>query len=258
MISDTGINMAQDKVQTVLEWKSPKSQEGVQAFMGVANFYRSFIKNFSKVAKPLLDTTSEQFKRKNWRWSDLCKKVFEALKQRFTMAVVLYYYNPILPIIGETEASDFAIGVVLSQKEDRVQPVAVYSRKMSATELNDNIHDKEMLAMVSAFNECRRYLEEAEHPILVFSVHRNLKYFTTTKGLNRRQSRLAQEVGGYDFKIVYRPGNLNGKPDALSWQPEYRPQKGDRGDNGLQPISLVLKPEQFVSEIILDNIGIQQ
>ena len=257
MISDTGINMAQDKVQTVLEWKRPKSQKEVQAFMGFANFYRRFIKDFSKLAKPLTDTTAEQFKGKNWRWSELCEKAFEALKQRFTTAPVLRHYDPTLPIIVETDASDFAIGAVLLQKEDRVQPVAFYSRKMTATELNYDIHDKEMLAIVSAFKEWRRYLEGAEHPILVFSDHKNLEYFTTTKVLNRRQARWAQELAGYDFKIVYRPGNLNGKPDALSRRPEYRPEKGDSSENGLQPISLVLKPEHFVLEMTLEDIGVR-
>jgi hypothetical protein len=62
MISDMGINMAQDKVQTILEWERPKSHKEVQAFMGFTNFYRYFIKDFSKLAKPLIDTTSEQFK----------------------------------------------------------------------------------------------------------------------------------------------------------------------------------------------------
>jgi hypothetical protein len=80
MISDTGINMAQDKVQTVLEWEYPKSHKEVQAFMGLANFDHHFIKEFSKLAKPLTDTTSEQFKGKNWQWSDLCKTAFEVLK----------------------------------------------------------------------------------------------------------------------------------------------------------------------------------
>jgi hypothetical protein len=143
--------------------------------MGFANFYRRFIKDFSKLAKPLTDTTSEQFKGKNWRWSELWEKAFEARKQRFTMAPVLCHYNLVLPIIVETDASHFAIGVVLLQKEDRVQPVAFYSRKMTPTELNYNIHDKEMLAIVSAFKEWRRYLEGAEYPILVFSDHKNLE-----------------------------------------------------------------------------------
>jgi hypothetical protein len=77
----------------------------------------------------------------------------EALKQGFNMAPVLGHYDLTLPIIVETDAPDFAIGAVLSQKEDRVEPVAFYSRKMSAIELNYDIHDKEMLAIVSAFKE---------------------------------------------------------------------------------------------------------
>jgi hypothetical protein len=153
MISDTGINMAQDKVQTILEWEYPTSQKEVQALMGFTNFYYRFIKDFSKLAKPLTDTTSEQFKGKNWQASDLCEKAFQVLKQKFTMAPVLRHYNPTLPIIVEMDASDFAIGAVLLQKEDRVQSVAFYFRKMTATELKYNIYNKEILAIVSFFKE---------------------------------------------------------------------------------------------------------
>jgi hypothetical protein len=74
--------------------------------------------------------------------------------------------------------------VVLSQQENRVQPVAFYSRTITATEYNYDIYDKEMSAIVPAFKEWRRYLEGAEHSILVFSDHKNLEYFTTTKVLN--------------------------------------------------------------------------
>jgi hypothetical protein len=114
------------------------------------------------------------------------------------------------------DASDSAIGVVLLQKEDRVYPVAFYSRKMTATELNYDIHKKEMLAIISSFNEWRRYLEGAEYSILVFSDHKILEYFTRTKVVNRRRARWAWELAGYDCKIVYYPGNLNEKPDARS------------------------------------------
>jgi hypothetical protein len=88
--------------------------------MGFTNFYCHFIKDFSKLAKPLTDPTSEQFKGKNWRWSDLCETAFAALKQRFTMAPVLLHDDSTLPIIVEMDASDFAIGAVLSSKEDWV------------------------------------------------------------------------------------------------------------------------------------------
>jgi len=83
-----------------------------------------------------------------------------------------------------------------------------------------------MLAVVSAFKEWRRYLEGARFQIIVYTDHKNLEYFATAKVLNWRQARWTQELAGYDFKIVYRPGTQNGKPDALSRRPEYRPLKG--------------------------------
>jgi hypothetical protein len=107
----------------------------------------------------------------------------------FNMVLVLWHYDPILPIIVEIDASDFETGAVLLQKKYRVQPVAFYSRNMTATELNYDIHDKEMLAIVLSFKEWRRYLESAEHSILVFSDHKNLVYFTMMKVLNHYQVR---------------------------------------------------------------------
>jgi hypothetical protein len=87
------------------------------------------------------------------------------------------------------DTSNCTIEVVLSQKEDRGQLVAFYSRKMITIELNYDIHNKEMLAIVSSFKEWRRYLEGAEDSILVFSDYKNLEYFTTTKVLNCCQAR---------------------------------------------------------------------
>jgi hypothetical protein len=121
--------------------------------MGFANIYCCFSKDFSNLVKPLMDTSSEQFKGKNRRWSDLCKMAFEVLKHRFTKTPVLWPYDLTLPIIVDTAASDFALGAVLSQKEDRGQPVAFYSRKITATELNYDIHNKKMLAIISSFQE---------------------------------------------------------------------------------------------------------
>jgi hypothetical protein len=108
------------------------------------------------------------------------------LKQRFIMAPVLCHYDLILPIIVETDVSDIAIGAVQSQNEEKVQLVSFYSRKMPATELNYDIYDKEMLAIVSAFNKWRRCSEGAEYPIVVLSNYKNMEYSTTTKVLKPR------------------------------------------------------------------------
>ena len=125
--------------------------------------------------------------------------------------------------------------------------MAFHSQKFSPAEINYKIHDKELLAIVDVFKHWHRYLEGAAHQVQVFSVHQNLEYFTTTKVLNRRQACWAQELASIDFKIFYRPGTKNGKPDVLSRRPEYRPEKGKGED---QPIMTVLHPRHFASTFI--------
>jgi len=131
-------------------------------------------------------------------------------------------------VIIETDASDFAIGAILSQRDEErcLHPVAFHSRKFQPAEINYEIHDKELLAVVDAFKHWQRYCEGATHQVQVYSDHQNLEYFTTTEVLNRRQARWAQELAGINFRIYYRPGTQNGKPDALSSRSEYSPEKG--------------------------------
>jgi hypothetical protein len=105
------------------------------------------------------------------------------------MAPDLRHYDLTLPIILETDASDFAIEAVRSQKVCRVRPVAFYSRQMSAKELNKDIDHTEILVIKSAFKEWRCYLEGAKNPILVFADHKHLEYLTTTKVYNCHQAR---------------------------------------------------------------------
>ena len=90
-------------------------------------------------------------------------------------------------------------------------------------EISYEIHHKELLAIVDTFKHWRRHCEGAMNQVQVFSDHQNLEYFTTTKILNRCQAQWAQELSGIDFRIYYRPGNGNGKPDALSRRSDYRP-----------------------------------
>jgi hypothetical protein len=242
MIGRKGVRMSPEKVEGVLEWKPPKSLVEVQQFLGFANFYRRFIQDYSRIARPLTELTKGD--GKNWLWTDEAERAFTEPKQRFTSASILAHFDPARQVIVETDASDFALGAVLSQRDDenRLHPVAFHSRKFSPAEINYEIHDKELLAVVDSFKHWRRYLKGAAYQVQVFSDHQNLEYFTTTKVLNRRQARWAQELSGIDFKIFYRPGTKNGKPDALSRRPEYRPEKGGGED---QPITTVLHSRHF-------------
>jgi len=227
VIGRNGIRMSNDKVEAVLGWKTPGSLTEVQSILGFANFYRRFIRNYSRVARPLTELTRKE-SGKEWGWNQEAEAAFRELKHRFTTAPILAHFDPKKPVIIETDASDFALGAVLSQRSEEgwLHPVAFHSRKFQPAEINYESHDKELLAIVDAFKHWRRYCQRATHQVQVFSDHHNLEYFTTTKVLNRRQARWAQELAGIDFQIYYHPGTQNGKPDALSRRPEYRPERG--------------------------------
>jgi hypothetical protein len=252
VIGREGIKMSEEKVKGVLEWRSPASLVETQAFLGFANFYRRFIKDYSRVARPITELTKKS--AKDWKWTPEAEQAFTELKNRFTSAPILAHFDPEQPVIVETDASDFALGSILSQrnKENRLHPVAFHSRKFTSAEINYEIHDKELLAIVDSFKHWRRYLEGAAHQVQVFSDHQNLEYFTTTKVLNRRQARWAQELAGIDFKIYYRPGSKNGKPDALSRRSEYRPEKGGSES---QPITTVLHKSHFAESESIQLAG---
>jgi hypothetical protein len=103
--------------------------------------------------------------------------------------------------------------------------VAFLSRKLSDIERNYEIYDKKMLVIVSCFKQWRHYLEEANHIITIYADYKNLEYFTTSKQLNRRQARWAEQLFSYNFVIRFRKGTLNEKVDALSRRSEHPPPK---------------------------------
>ena len=99
--------------------------------------------------------------------------------------------------------------------------MAYFSRRITAPELNYDIHDKELLAIVEACQEWRVYLEGARHQVQVLTDHKNLVHFTTTKDLNKRQVRWSEMLANYDIRISYVKGTENIRADALSRKPEY-------------------------------------
>jgi len=221
IISDKGIRMDQRKVQAILEWPAPTNVKETQSFLGFANFYRRFIRGYSGIVKPLTDLTRDEMP---WEWGLEQQKAFQEIKKRFQEEPVLLQFDPAKKIKVETDASDYAMGMVLCQEDEsgRWHPVAFYSRKMNPTEENYPVHDKELMAIVEAFKEWRHYLQGPKFTVEVLSDHKNLTYFTTTKQLNRRQARWAEELAQYNFTIKYQKGSENGRADALSRRPDYQ------------------------------------
>jgi len=157
IVKTSGVTIRDRKVKRVQNWAHPRSAKEVQIFVGFANFYRRFNNGFSKVCKPITERLKEN--PKDFHWGREQEEAFEDLKKRFTEAPILSHLDHRRKTVVETDASDFALGCVLSQYQGRrLHPVAFHYRKLNSAESNYEIHDKELLAIMEAFKEWKRYL----------------------------------------------------------------------------------------------------
>jgi hypothetical protein len=146
----------------------------------------------------------------------------------FFADAILRRYHPNRPASLEADASDSAIGGILSQKfeDGKMHLVRVMSRKLNQAELNHDVYDKEMLALVFSCNKNHHFLQGAEHKTTVYSDPENLTYFESAILLNRRQVRRAEELRQYNFKLFYRTGSANANADILSRFPAFTSTEG--------------------------------
>ncbi len=216
IISTRGIKPDPAKIEAVAMWPVPDSRKALQRFLGFANFYRRYIRNFGQIAAPLTALTSTKV---IFRWNPDAQVAFDTLKSRFVSAPVLLVPDPESQFIVEVDASDVRVGAVLSQRslcDGKVHPCAFFSRRLSPAERNYDIGNKELLAVRLALGEWRHWLEGSAQPFLVWTDHKNLEYIRSAKRLSSRQARWALFFGRFNFTLSYRPGSKNVKPDALS------------------------------------------
>uniref|UniRef100_A0A9Q8LHQ9 Transposon Tf2-9 polyprotein n=1 Tax=Passalora fulva TaxID=5499 RepID=A0A9Q8LHQ9_PASFU len=247
IITADGIKMDQEKIDAIVEWDAPTNVKEVQGFLGFANFYRRFIHAFSGVVRPLTKLTR---KGEKFAWTDECQEAFDLLKAKFVENPLLQHFDFELETRVETDASDGVVGGVLLQRrspESPWLPVAFLSKKLTATECNYEIYDKELLAIVKAFEEWRPELEGSAMPVQVSSDHKNLVYFMKSKLLNRRQARWSEFLSRFNFVISYTPGKANSMADALTRRPGDSPvdRRGGRQIAGQQ----VIKEHNLSSEL---------
>uniref|UniRef100_A0A3Q3GHN4 Gypsy retrotransposon integrase-like protein 1 n=1 Tax=Kryptolebias marmoratus TaxID=37003 RepID=A0A3Q3GHN4_KRYMA len=210
------VRPTEEKIRAVLEWPTPQTRKQLQRFLGFANFYRRFIRNYSQTALPLTALTSTKIP---FSWTPEAEAAFTQLKNLFANAPILIQPDPSKQFIVEVDASDTGVGAVLSQissQDNKTHPCAFFSRRLSPPERNYDVGDRELLAIKLALEEWRHWLEGAEHPVLVWTDHKNLSYLQSAKRLNPRQSRWSLFFSRFNLSISYRPGSRNIKPDALS------------------------------------------
>ncbi|KAG1956953.1 retrotransposable element [Pimephales promelas] len=225
IISQEGVAMDEKKVQGVVDWPLPQTIKELQRFLGFANFYRRFIRNFSLIAAPLTALTKRHSHRISW--NPEAQQAFHDLKTRFTTAPILHHPDPERQFIVEVDASNTGVGAILSQRQGdpaKMYPCAFFSRKLSPAERNYDVGNCELLAMKLALEEWRHWLEGAAEPFIILTDHKNLEYLRSAKRLKPRQARWALFFTRFNFTVTYRPGTKNTKADALSRQTEETAQ----------------------------------
>jgi hypothetical protein len=206
-ISQDGVSVDPKKVQEVMEWKPPTTIGQIRSFLGLAGYYRRFIPDFSRIAKPMTVLLKKGVK---YEWSQKCEDAFHALRQHLTTTLVLAQPDNTKPFEVYCNASGTGLGCVLMQ-DNRV--IAYASRALRPHKQNYPTHDLELAAVVHALNLWRHYLMGAHCNI--YTDHKSLKYIFTQVDLNMRQRRWLELIKDYDLEVHYHPGKANVVADAL-------------------------------------------
>jgi transposase InsO family protein len=221
VVSSNGIKPDPDKTLAVEEFPRPKRLKQVRGFLGLTSYYRKFVKDYSKIAKPL---TSLLKKNKPFEWDESCEKTFQELKRILINPPILAHFKPGLPIILYTDASKYAVGAILCQIQDGKERVISYnSKSLDETQINYTVSEKECLAIIYAFQKLRQYLHGAK--FVVKTDNCALCFLMKIKDPNGRLVRWALKLQAFDFTIEFRTGLSQKHVDCLSRNPVEPPDK---------------------------------
>ena len=212
IVSTNGIQVDTAKTEAIEQMKEPRTCRQVRSFIGMASYYRKFISNFSAICAPLTELTKKSVR---FSWTDKHQESFKNIKHALINPPILKYpdYNKSFRI--HTDASNEAVGAMLSQVYDDIDmPVAYYSRKLNSPERNYSTTEKEALAIVAAVKHFSTYVFGYKFTIL--TDHSPLRYIFQYKATVPRITRWAMLLAEFDYEIVYKSGKEHVIPDLLS------------------------------------------
>jgi len=214
VVSRDGLATDPEKIRMVDEWRTPANIHEVRAFLGLTSYYRKFILGFADIATPLHRLTGNV----KFVWDEPCQKAFETLKGKLTSAPILVLPSDDLPYVLDTDASDYAMGAVLSQIVDGNERVIAYaSRTFNKAERNYCTTRKELSAVVFFIAYFRQYI--LGHHFLVRTDHAALQWLRRTPDPVGQQARWLEKLEEYDFEVTHRPGTQHRNADAMSRPP---------------------------------------
>ena len=213
-VGPRGIQASPGKVRAIIEWPRPKGVHDVRSFLGLASYYRRFVRGFSEMARPLTQLTRAGVE---WEWSTAQHQAFNRLKLALTTAPVLKLPDFEKQFIVTTDASDAAVGAILEQDfGNGLQPVAFASRKLNGAEMRYSAYERELLGIVWALAQWKHYCR-GPHAVIIQTDHAPLRHLPNQASVNSRVWKWISILQGYNLEIRHIPGKRN-PADTLSRQ----------------------------------------
>ena len=251
IVSENGVSPNHDKIKIINELKLPKSETEIKRFLGMTGYYRRFIKNYAHIAKPMTKYLKKDtiLNEKDPEYEN----AFKCLKEKLTQAPILIYPDFNQPFEITTDASNVALGGVLSQND---KPIAYISRTLNEHELNYSTIEKECLGIVWCLKQFRPYIYGRK--IKLFTDHKPLIWLNNLKEPNSKLMRWKLQINEYNYEINYKEGHLNKVADCLS-RIEINntiSQVVNSDNNENQSVKEINKPINFFNnQIILQKIA---
>ncbi|XP_055584826.1 uncharacterized protein LOC129737691 [Uranotaenia lowii] len=251
ILSKDGLRPNPDRIQAIIGYQVPKSVRQLRRFLGMVNYYRRFIENFSSIVAPLTDLLKNKPKRV--QWNQAAELSFQAIKERLISAPVMANPNFAFPFVIQTDASDNAIAGVLTQTHDGEEKViAFFSEKLKGAELRYHAAEKEGLAALRSIEKFRGYVEGSKFTLVTDSAA--LTFIMRAKWRSSsRLSRWSITLQQFDMDIRHRKGKDNIVPDALSRSIETLDAKSEDGWFSKLLSAVKADPEKYVDFRIVDG-----
>lgn len=248
VISSEGIAPDQSKLIAIKKFPRPHNVKSVQSFLGLCNYYRKFVKDFSKIARPLYDIT----KSSGFQWSDSQEKAFSTLKEKLVSAPVLHRFDPSKDCELRTDACKSGLGAILLQtgEDNQQHPVAYASRSLTKAEQNYTVSELEALGIIWSLQYLRHLVYGRKTRIV--SDHHTLCFLQTARNLTGRLARWAVKLSEYDHEIVYRSGKNHKDADCLSRYPVLDATPQDE-ESALDIPTFLMEADELIQHQQADN-----
>src|SRR6266516_3276162 len=231
VIREGTVGTEPEKVEQVVNWPVPRSVGDVRSFLGLVSYYRRCIPQFSQVAAPLHALTG---KNARFHWTEECDEAFRILKERLTTHPIVAMPADKGEYVLDTDASNFAIGAVLSQQQDGEERVIAYaSRTLNDAERNYCVTRKELLAVVYFTKYFRHYLLGAQ--FVIRTDHAPLRWLKLTPEPIGQQARWLEKLEEFQFRVEHRPGRHHTNADALSRIPCRQCKRDESTEEPIEP-----------------------